>query len=62
MRHVIYYHPEPGGFVRAVETTLADEEKRERMALAARGHVLRYHSPDPLVDHVIESALAENKG
>ena len=57
-RHVIYYNPEPGGLVRAVETALADKHKLERMAIAAREHVLRYHTPRALVDHVIECGLA----
>jgi len=55
---VIYYNPEPGGLVRAVETALADKQELERMALAAREHVLRYHTPRALVDHLIECGLA----
>ena len=61
-RHVIYYHPEPGGLVHAVETALGDKEKLERMAIAAREHVLRHHTPRALVDHVIECGLAVTKG
>ena len=57
-RHVIYYNPEPNGLVRAVETALTDKQKLERMASAAREHVLRYHTPRALVDHVIECGLA----
>jgi hypothetical protein len=57
-QQVIYYNPEPGGLVRAVETALADKQKLERMAIAAREHVLRYHTPRALVDHVIECGLA----
>ena len=57
-RHVIYYSPEPGGLVRAVESALGDKQQLERMALAAREHVLRYHTPRALVDHVIECGLA----
>jgi glycosyltransferase involved in cell wall biosynthesis len=56
-RHVIYYNPEPGGLVRAVETALVDKQKLERMAIAAREHVLRYHTPRALVDYVIECGL-----
>ena len=59
-RHVIYYPPEPGGLVRAVEAALADKPKLEQMARAAREHVLRWHTPRALVDHVIECALAVN--
>jgi hypothetical protein len=44
--------------VRAVETAVADKPKLERMALAAREHVLRYHTPRALVDHLIECGLA----
>jgi glycosyltransferase involved in cell wall biosynthesis len=61
-RHVIYYNPEPGGLVRAVETALRDTEKLKQMAVAAREHVLRHHTPRALVDHVIESGLAVTKG
>ncbi len=61
-RHVIYYHPERGGLVHAVETALGDKEKLERMAIAAREHVLRHHTPRALVDHVIECGLAVTKG
>src|SRR5260370_1003904 len=49
---------EPAGLVRAVETGLGDKQQLERMALAAREHVLRYHTPRALVDHVIERGLA----
>jgi hypothetical protein len=61
-QHVIYYNPEPGGLVHAVETALRDKQRLERMASAAREHVLRYHTPRALVDHVIECGLAVNKG
>jgi Glycosyl transferases group 1 len=61
-QHVIYYNPEPGGLVRAVETALADKAKLEQMARAAREHVLRHHTARALVDHVIECALAVRKG
>ena len=61
-RHVIYYNPEPGGLVRAVETALSDKERLEQMANAAREHVLRHHTPRALVDHVIECGLAVSKG
>ena len=61
-RHVIYYPPEPGGLVHAAETALRDKEKLKEMAIAARGHVLRYHTPRALVDHVIECGLAVNQG
>ncbi len=61
-RHVIYYNPEPGGLVRAVESALGDKEKLRQMAIAAREHVLRYHTPRALVDHVIETGLAVEKG
>jgi glycosyl transferase family 1 len=60
--HVIYYAPEPGGLVHAVETALADKTKLERMARAAREHVLRWHTPRALVDHVIATGLAARKG
>jgi Glycosyl transferases group 1 len=60
--HVIYYAPEPGGLVHAVETALADKAKLERMARAAREHVLRWHTPRALVDHVIATGLAARKG
>jgi hypothetical protein len=55
--HVLYYNPEPGGLVRAVEAALADRERLKRMALAARAHVLAHHTPRALVDHVIECGL-----
>jgi len=58
--HVIYYNPEPGGLVRAVERALADKAKLKQMAIAAREHVLRHHTPRALVDHVIETGLASN--
>ena len=58
MQHVIYCDPEPGGLVRAVETTLAHKQKLERIAIAAREPVLRYHTPRALVDHVIECGVA----
>jgi glycosyltransferase involved in cell wall biosynthesis len=61
-RHVIYYNPEPGGLVRAVETALGDKERLKQMAIAAREHVLRYHTPRALVDHVVECGLAVNQG
>ncbi len=61
MPHVIYRNPEPGGLVRAVETALADKQKLERMAIAAREPVLRYHTPRARVDHVIECGLAVKK-
>jgi hypothetical protein len=61
-RHAIYYNPEPGGLVRAVETALADKARLEQMARAAREHVLRYHTPRALVDHVIECGLAVDQG
>ena len=44
--------------MRAVETALTDKQQLERMAIAAREHVLRYHTPRALVDHVIECGLA----
>ena len=55
--HVLYYNPEPGGLARAVQAALVDKERLERMALAARAHVLAHHTPRALVDHVIESGL-----
>jgi glycosyltransferase involved in cell wall biosynthesis len=61
-RHAIYYGPEPGGLVQAVETALADKQRLQQMALTAREHVLSYHTPRALVDHVIECGLAVNKG
>jgi hypothetical protein len=62
MQHAVYCDPEPGGLVQAVEAALADKERLERMAIAAREHVLRYHTPRALVDHLIECGLAVNKG
>ena len=61
MQHAVYCDLEPGGLVRAVETALADKQKLERMAIAAREPVLRYHIPRALVDHVIECGLAVKK-
>ena len=57
-QHAVYYNPEPGGLVEAVETALRDKDKLREMALAAREHVLRYHTPRAIVDHVIECGLA----
>jgi len=61
MQHAVYCDPEPGGLVRAVEMALAHKQKLERMAIAAREPVLRYHIPRALVDHVIECGLAVKK-
>ena len=57
-RHAIYYHPEPGGLVEAVETALRDKDRLRAMAFAARDHVLAHHTPRAIVDHVIETGLA----
>jgi hypothetical protein len=60
-RHIIYYRPEAGGLVEAVETALADKTRLRQMAMAAREHVSRHHTPRAVVDYVIQSALAVRK-
>jgi hypothetical protein len=57
-RHIIYYRPEPGGLVEAVETALADKARLKQMAIAAREHVLRHHTPRAVVDYVVECGMA----
>jgi hypothetical protein len=61
MQHAVYCGPAPGGLVRAVETALAHKQKLERMAIAAREPVLRYHTRRARVDHVIECGVAVKK-
>jgi hypothetical protein len=56
-RHAVYYAPEGEGLMRAVEAALADKAKLKRMAVAARDHVLRRHSPAAFCDRVLRAAL-----
>ena len=56
-RHAVYYAPEGDGLAHAIEAALGDKAKLKRMALAARDHVLRRHSPAAFCNRVLRAAL-----
>jgi Glycosyl transferases group 1 len=59
-RHGLYYAVEPGALAAAVRRALADKPALERMAAAAREHVLKHHMPRARVEYVVRAALGRN--
>ncbi len=58
--HAIYYAPEGNGLGSAIEAALADKERLERMALAARAHVRACHVGAAFCERVLGLALQDN--
>jgi hypothetical protein len=59
-KHGFYYAVEPGGLSAAVRAALADKPRLERMAAAAREHVLEHHTPRARVDYILRATLGRN--
>jgi len=57
-QHLIQYDIEGNGLARAIETALADKERLQQMALAAREHVKTHHTLRALASHIIETGLS----
>jgi hypothetical protein len=53
----IFYDPEPGGLTRRVVSALERREELRVMGMAARGHVLAFHSAKARVDHMVATVL-----
>jgi len=60
-QHAIYYAAEGDGLRDAIVAALADKETLQRMAAAAREHVLRHHTHACIVAHIVETARARVK-
>lgn len=58
--HCYYYAPEPGGLSAAIRAALADKAKLERMATAARQHVLDHHTALARVEYVARTVTGRN--
>jgi hypothetical protein len=56
-KHCFYYSVEPGGLAAAVRAALADKPGLERMAAAAREHVLKHHTARARVDYIVGVTL-----
>lgn len=56
--HAIYYDVERGGLVRAASAALADKPRLQRIAEAARAHVLTHHTKAAIVRYVIGETLS----
>ena len=54
---VLYHGVEPGGLGRAVRAALADRGRLLKMAVAAREHVLAWHTPSALARHIAETTM-----
>lgn len=61
-RHAIFYSGEAGSLVDAVGTALQDKDRLARIAAEGRSHVLRYHTPQALAEHVVEQGLRVRAG
>jgi hypothetical protein len=55
--HGAYYDVEPGGLERAAVAALADKERLQRMAVAARDHVFAHHTRTAYCERVLRMAL-----
>jgi hypothetical protein len=59
-KHCIYYAPEPGGLSAAIRSALADKVRLERMAAAAREHVMAHHTARARVEYIVRVAIGRN--
>ncbi|HXI39705.1 MAG TPA: glycosyltransferase, partial [Bryobacteraceae bacterium] len=55
--HAIYYDIEPGQLAKTVRQALQQKSRLTRMSEAARAHVLKYHTPRVLAQHVAHATL-----
>jgi hypothetical protein len=59
-KHCLFYAVEPGGLAAAVRAALSDKPALERMAAAAREHVLRHHTARARAAYVVRATLGRN--
>jgi Glycosyl transferases group 1 len=59
-KHCVYYATEPGGLAAAVRAALADKPRLERMAAAAREHVLKHHTTRARIEYVVRVTLGRS--
>ena len=59
-RHCVYYAPQPGGLSAAIRSALADKGRLERMAAAAREHVMAHHTARARVEYIVRVAIGRN--
>ncbi len=56
--HAVFYDPTEGGLETAARRALADRDRLARMALAARAHAFRHHTPEAIATRIVDQALA----
>lgn len=60
-QHAIYYGVEPGGLSDCMKTALLDKGRLQRMAAAARAHVLAHHTPKALASYIVNETLGAGR-
>ena len=59
--HGLYYDAEPGGLVRAAVAALADKDRLQRIAKAARDHAFTHHTRKAYCDFILRSAVDDKQ-